>query len=113
MTDEDIIKVIKETIETLPYEFKRKLKDVSIFVKDFPEDISSKMILGLFRGVPLDKKSVFTFQLFPDTIVIYRGNIERVARTDEERKVLLKKVLLHEIGHYFGLSERDLRKLGY
>ncbi len=113
MKDEEIIKIIKDTIEELPQDFKRKLKDVEIFVKDYPEGDHADSVLGIFKGIPLTRKTVFSLYLHPDTIVIYRKNVEKFSRNEEEAKSLLKRVLLHEIGHYFGLSERDLRRLGY
>jgi predicted Zn-dependent protease with MMP-like domain len=66
------------------------------------------LLLGLFHGIPRTEKSVFSAAP-PDRIFLYRRNIEAVCRTDAEVRRQIRATLLHEVGHYFGLSEDELR----
>jgi predicted Zn-dependent protease with MMP-like domain len=61
----------------------------------------------------LTKRHVEDPYRYPERIVIYQRNIERICRTREQMVNQIRKTVLHEIGHHFGLSERQLRELGY
>jgi predicted Zn-dependent protease with MMP-like domain len=113
-------RIVRETIEGLPAKFKQALdeRNIVIAVKDYPDasDPPSFMgggVLGFYHGVPLRKRGATGYGLWPDRIVIYKSLIERYARAPSEIKALLRRVVLHEIGHFFGLSDAELRKLGY
>jgi predicted Zn-dependent protease with MMP-like domain len=103
-------KLLEEALERLPEYFRAKLTNVAILIEDRPPRDSERqgILLGLFHGVPLTEKSTFQMTL-PDRIVIYRKNIEAVCSTDEEIRQEIRATLLHELGHYFGLSEDELR----
>jgi len=82
-----------------------------------PRDIQSKfgrrLLLGLYTGVPLSERSVWSSYPMPDFIAIYQKNIERICRTDREIVDQVRKTVMHEIGHYFGMEEDELRDSGY
>ena len=110
-------KVITETINTLPEEFRSKLINVDITVEDEPT-VEQKITLqldplaslfGLFEGVPQNVPGEDRAYV-PDKITIFRNPILRHFYTDEERKEQIKSTVLHEIGHYFGMSEEQLQK---
>ena len=69
------------------------------------------MLLGLYRGVPLPERSIWHVVRLPDVIVLYQKDIERICRSDKEIEEKINEVLLHEIGHYFGLSDKEIYRL--
>ena len=122
MQRESFIRLVEEALDQLPDEFRTRLHNVAVLVEDMPEEqrarqrtprprslAQRKLLLGVFRGVPATQRSVFNLPGGPATIVLYQKNIEAVCRSDDEirRQVLL--TVMHEIGHYFGMSEDQLR----
>ena len=103
-------KLLEQALERLPEAFRSKLTNVAIIVEDSPPSRPDRdgLLLGLFHGIPLTEKS--TFQATPpDRIILYQENIEAVCSTDEEIRRQIRATLFHELGHYFGLSEDELR----
>jgi predicted Zn-dependent protease with MMP-like domain len=62
----------------------------------------------MFHGVPLTRKSVFDLPAGPDYIVLYQKNIEAICSNDDEIRHQIRQTVLHELGHYFGMSEAQL-----
>ena len=115
------VKTVEATIEKLPPVAKRALKNVAILVEDYPEawvvddDVADPRILGLFDGPPLPiESSTNTVIEGPARIYIYRWNIDRTCRSQEEAIEQVEVTVLHEVGHYLGLDEEalDFRGLG-
>jgi predicted Zn-dependent protease with MMP-like domain len=109
MTREEFEKIVKESLKQLPKILQRRLINVEIVVEDEP--IPQKSLLGLYQGVPLKKRGFWYGNVLPDKITIFKNNIERLTKDDDEVKRLVYEVLLHEIGHYFGFDEEDLQKM--
>ncbi len=107
MSNEEFEKIVKESLKQLPQILRQKLINVEIVIEDEP--ILQKSLLGLYQGVPLKKRGFWYGNVLPDKITIFKNNIERLTRDDDEIKRLVYEVLLHEIGHYFGFDEEDLR----
>ncbi|MEO0108177.1 MAG: metallopeptidase family protein, partial [candidate division WOR-3 bacterium] len=72
--------------------------------------VQARSLLGLYQGVPLPKRTVWWNPTGPDRIILYRANILAQTRGPEEIQALVQEVVKHEIGHYFGLSEEELRR---
>lgn len=108
--------LVEEALERLPRRFKQKLENVVVLVEDYPErEIQGQypgLLLGLFHGVPKIHQSVFSMGM-PARIVLYQKNIEAVSRNESDISLQIEKTLKHEIGHYFGMTEKDLRRRGY
>ncbi|HEV2496061.1 MAG TPA: metallopeptidase family protein [Terriglobia bacterium] len=104
--------LVAQALNGLPRTFREKLTNVAIIVEDLPphEAESEGLLLGLFHGIPRTEKSVFSFSP-PDRIYLYQRNIEAVCSGDGEVRQQIRATLLHEVGHYFGLSEDELRGL--
>lgn len=66
-------------------------------------------MLGIYQGVPATQKSVFDMSNGPDRIVLYQKNIEAVCSTDAEIRHEVRQTVLHELGHYFGMNEEQLK----
>jgi predicted Zn-dependent protease with MMP-like domain len=118
MTREKFEDVAEEVFESLPRLFGDKIDNVHISVEDFPsEDVmhqahaSRTSLLGLYQGIPLTHRGTWygTSPTTPDKISLYQANIEAVCKNDEEVADRIKEVLLHELGHYFGMSELEIR----
>lgn len=111
---EKISLLIEEALEELPLLFRENIKNVEFVVEDYPDPetqrrFGSQFLLGLYQGIPLPRRGRNYNLVIPDRIVLYRKNLERIAGHNWPEEV--KKVLWHEIGHYFGLSDEELRKL--
>ena len=70
-----------------------------------------KLLLGLFHGVPTTKKSIFHLPTGPDHIVLYQKNIEAVCSSEAEVREQIRLTVIHELGHYFGMDENQLRDI--
>ncbi len=125
MTEEEFQNVVEEAIDTLPDEFREHIDNVEIVIADWPDSYqSSKMkqkyateqkfvLLGLYEGVPLKHRSVFQTPHLPDRITLFRKTIEQYCSGHDDMVEQIQRTLLHEIGHYFGLSDKRLRELGF
>jgi predicted Zn-dependent protease with MMP-like domain len=102
--------LVSQALNGLPGTFREKLTNVAIIVEDLPPDEaeSEGLLLGLFHGIPRTEKSVFSASP-PDRIYLYQRNIEAVCASEAEVCRQIRATLLHEVGHYFGLSEDELR----
>jgi predicted Zn-dependent protease with MMP-like domain len=116
MKREEFVKIAEETLDSLPEEFRSRIQNVAILVEDFPPNQPPpkpgkprSLLLGIFHGVPATKKSVFDMSIGPAHIVLYQKNIEAVSCDDEEIRHQIRQTLWHEIGHYFGMTEEQLR----
>ena len=116
MKREHFIKVVEEALDSLPQEFRSRIKNVAILVEDFPPNQSPpqpgqqrRLLLGIFHGVPATKKSVFDLPTGPAHIVLYQQNIEAVCSSEAEVRQQIRQTLMHELGHYFGMTEEQLR----
>jgi predicted Zn-dependent protease with MMP-like domain len=111
--------VVAEAVESLPAEFKAKLDNVEVVVEDVPPPQvrrrfpRGRLILGLYQGVPHKRRHPNYALVLPDKISLYKRNIEMVCSSREEVYGRIYKTLLHEIGHHFSLSDRDLRDIGW
>jgi len=101
-----------EVVENLPQPFRSRLSNLAIIVEDSPprEPDRGGLLLGLFSGVPRTLKSVFAADP-PNHIYLYQKNIEAICSTDAQIVHQIRETLLHEIGHYFGLNEDELRNI--
>jgi predicted Zn-dependent protease with MMP-like domain len=115
MKREDFINVAEETLDSLPEEFRSRIQNVAILVEDFPRNQSPprpgqqrRLLLGIFHGVPATKRSVFDLSGGPAHIVLYQKNIEAVCSDEAEVRHQIRQTLIHELGHYFGMTEEQL-----
>ena len=118
MERKDFEKLVIKALENLPEIFKRSLDNVDVVIEDEPTSYQAgmvdaahrRMVLGLYQGVPLAKRS--HLMVMPDKISIFKKNIERVCRADEDIVRLVTHTVQHELAHHFGISDKRLRDLG-
>jgi len=107
--------VIDEALEALPKRFADLVENVVITIEDEPtdedfevlEDDDDSELLGIYRGVALTERT-HDMPFLPDEIVVFRGPINRVARTRREAVQEVRETVIHELGHYFGLDDDEM-----
>lgn len=109
MSIEEFEKIVRNSLKRLPKILRDRLVNVEIIIEDEP--IPQKTLLGLYQGIPLKKRGFWYGNVLPDKITLFKTNIENLTDNEEETKNLIYDVLLHEIGHYFGFDEEELRNL--
>ena len=109
-------KVVEEVFDSLPEEFRRRIRNVAVLVEDLPPGQPlprpghhGKLLLGIFHGIPTTQKSVFDLPTGPDYIVLYQKNIEAVCSSEDEVRQQIRQTVIHELGHYFGMDEEQLK----
>src|SRR4051794_26332116 len=114
MTWESFNKSVEEALDSLPKEFRSRIKNVAVIVEDLPPHPlphepgqPPRLLLGIFHGIPTTRKSVFDLSTGPDYVVLYQKNIEAVCSTDDEIRHQIRQTVIHEIGHYFGMDEEQ------
>ena len=123
MTREEFETVAQEVFDSLPNPFGQAIENVQIVIEDVPDVHvmhktriqSPSMLLGLYEGIPLNKRgsTYGAYPTVPDKITLYQRNIELIARTDTVLRAKIRDVLIHEIAHYFGMNEEEVRNAGY
>jgi len=115
MKREHFVMVVEEALDSLPQEFRSRIRNVAVLVEDMPPNQPSlrsgqqrRLVLGLFHGVPTTEKSVFDLPTGPDYIVLYQKNIEAVCSSEAEVREQIRLTVIHELGHYFGMDESQL-----
>jgi predicted Zn-dependent protease with MMP-like domain len=103
----DLERLIRETLDTLPAGLRSRISNVEIVVEDEPPP--GQRLLGLYQGVPLTRRGSNYAGALPDKITIYRGPLERLYGDDSELLARqIRRVVLHEIAHHFGISDERL-----
>jgi predicted Zn-dependent protease with MMP-like domain len=104
MEREEFVNVAEEALDSLPEEFRSRIQNVAILVKDFPANQRPpklgqhrRLLLGFFHGVPTTKRSVFNLPTGPDHIVLYQKNIEAVCSNEAEVRHQVRQTLIHEL----------------
>ncbi len=122
MRPEEFEKVVEGVVENLPGEFADRLKNVEVVVEEKPSQADLDQVgvprggtlLGLYHGVPLTARGWGYQLMLPDKISIYREPIEMICEnTGISIPEMIRRVVLHEIAHYFGITDTKLRELGY
>jgi len=119
VTPELFRKHVARAIDEIPEEFRDKMENVEVLVEDFPDpetihslDLDSQWdLLGLYVGVPLTQQSVFSVNVMPERIYLYRRPILRAARRGTDVVQLIREVIIHEVGHHFGFDDEQLDKM--
>jgi predicted Zn-dependent protease with MMP-like domain len=102
--------LVDEAIASLPDDLQGFMSNVAVVVE--PEPPAGLPLLGLYQGVPLTRRTTAYAGVPPDKITIYRGPLERLTGGDPDRlRDQVRRVVLHEIAHHFGISDERLREL--
>ncbi len=113
--------IVDRSIARIPEEIRRHLKNVVISVEDRPtRGLLLEMglppgepLLGVYEGVSLTERSLTEPPLYPDAIILFQTCLEEVCQSPEELTEEIEITVVHEIAHFFGISEEKLAELGY
>ena len=117
---DDILELAETALSAIPQELRNLVGGTVMAVEEAPDDeILAEMgmespweLTGLYRGTPMTQKSVLDIPAEPDTIVLFREPILlEWIETGEDLFRLVRNVLIHEIGHHFGLTDTDISRL--
>ena len=116
---DDIEEIARTAFASLPEEFQALTTEIAFRVDDFPDPGTEREmglqspfdLMGLYSGIPLGEKET-AMQTGPDMIFLYRRPLlDYWCETEEDLTHLVRHVLIHEIGHHFGLSDEDMEKI--
>ena len=103
----DFEALVQDALDALPADLAELMSNVAVVVDDEPP--AGLPLLGLYQGVPLTRRTSFYSGALPDKITIYRGPLERLYGYDPETlRRQVRRVVLHEIAHHFGISDERL-----
>ena len=114
-------RVVRKAVQRIPQEMRQHLGNILISVQKRPSPMileemdlpSDESLLGIFQGVPLRERSFTSPPLFPDTIHLFQEPLEEICESIEELEKQIELTVVHEIAHFFGISEERLAELGY
>ena len=104
-------RLVADALDNLPGWVHRRLDNVEVLLEDEPPD-GEPELLGLYEGIPLTQRGLDYTGVLPDRITLYRRPIEREAGDDEDVKRVVAETVVHEVAHFFGISDERLHELG-
>jgi predicted Zn-dependent protease with MMP-like domain len=110
---------VAEALRTIPRRFRDAMQNIAIVVEDEPDRALLRememgpgdTLFGLYVGTPLTERRWDHGNSLPDRIILFQGSHEREAEDDEDLVASIAETLIHEIGHYFGLSEEEIEHI--
>jgi len=119
MTREQFTELVEEALKEIPKRFRDEMKNVAVVVEDEPpahvlEEMEIEppdSLYGLYQGTPLPERSFSAPIQFPDRITLYQKPIEEDCEDEDEIRAVIGETLIHEVGHYFGLSEEEIEEI--
>ena len=119
MDRQDFESLVAEAVDGLPEEFLSRLENVDVVAQDYPtrEQLArgrlpwGRTLLGLYEGVPQTRRGRGYGMVLPDKVTIFQKPIEAKCRNESEIAAEVRRVVLHEIAHHFGISDARLRQI--
>ena len=119
MTRREFERLVAEAVTLIPARFRREMKNLSLVVEDQPSpQLLEEMeieppdsLYGLYQGTPLTERSWGFGNALPDRITIFQRPIEEDCEDEDEIRAVIGETLIHEVGHYFGLSEEEIEEI--
>jgi predicted Zn-dependent protease with MMP-like domain len=119
MTLDRFTRLVEEALRDIPHQFREAMKNVAVVVEDAPspellEDMEMEpddALFGLYQGIPLTERDSRYGNTLPDRISIYQRPIEEACEDDEDIRQCVAETVIHEFGHYFGLSEEEIEEI--
>jgi predicted Zn-dependent protease with MMP-like domain len=119
LTRKEFEETVVVALKRLPKFIKKKMENVDVVVEPkASQEVLNEMglrspseLLGLYQGVPYDRRGFYYGNVLPDKITLFQIPIESICQTKEEVNEKVREVIIHEVGHYFGLDDKRLREL--
>jgi len=119
MTRDRFRQLVDEALESIPDRFRDAMQNIAIVVEDEPtlqqlQDVDlepPETLLGLYQGTPLTERAWAHGNVLPDKITLFQGPIEDSSDDEDDTVIAIGETLIHEIGHYFGLSEEEIEEI--
>jgi predicted Zn-dependent protease with MMP-like domain len=119
MMRDDFTRLVEDALLEIPRRFRKAMKNVAVVVEDEPspqilEELEIEppdSLFGLYQGTPLPERSWTYGNALPDRISIYQRPIEEACDDDEEIMNCVAETVIHEFGHYFGMSEEEIEEI--
>src|SRR6516162_5587780 len=102
--------MVEAALDGLPPELGRLMSNVAVTVQHEP---GPPGLLGLYQGIPLTRRTSGYAGVLPDRITIYRQAICAACGSEDEVVTQVRRTVIHEVGHHFGISDARLRDLGW
>jgi predicted Zn-dependent protease with MMP-like domain len=119
MTRTKFRELVDEALAGIPARFRDAMKNIAIVIEDEPtvEELAEvgieppDTLLGLYQGTPLTERQWAHGNVLPDKITLFQGPIEDSSEDEDDVVVAIGETLIHEVGHYFGLSEEEIEEI--
>jgi predicted Zn-dependent protease with MMP-like domain len=119
MTRERFERLVVEAVALIPKRFRREMKNLALVVEDEPtaalldemEIEPPDSLYGLYQGTPLPERSWAHGNTLPDSVTLFQKPIEEDCEDEDEVRAVIGETLIHEVGHYFGLSEEEIEEI--
>jgi predicted Zn-dependent protease with MMP-like domain len=119
MTRDQFTRLVEEALQEIPRRFRDAMKNVAVVVEDEPsQELLDEMemepgdtLFGLYHGTPLTQRDSSYGNALPDRISIYQIPIEEACADEEDIRQCVAETVIHEFGHYFGLSEEEIEEI--
>lgn len=120
INEEEFDWYVRQAMDSIDPQFRRYLDEIPVIVEDLPDESAVQRLnlpdqyslLGLFHGVPLNRRSVHAPD-GPNRIVLYRQNLFSIARSKRQLARQIRKTIIHELAHFIGMTEEQIRQLKY
>jgi predicted Zn-dependent protease with MMP-like domain len=118
----DLKQEAKRVLQEMPEEFRSRIENVEIVIEKRPKnsqlkalglDPRQETLYGLYEGTPLPERSVLDLPLLPDKITLYSEPLLRDFPEPADLREQIRQTVIHEIAHYFGMSDEEIEDLGY
>jgi predicted Zn-dependent protease with MMP-like domain len=103
--------LVADALDSLPPELGTEMENVAVLVEDRAK---GRALFGLYQGIPLTKRGPGSYSgVMPDRITLYQDEICEVCSTEAEVVAMVRKTVIHEVAHHFGISDPRLDELGW
>jgi len=119
MTRKEFEEIVLLALKGLPKTIRERMENIDVVVEDqASSDLLEEMeiesplhLLGLYQGIPIHQRGFYYGNVLPDKITLFQHPIESICKTREEIEEKVREVVIHEVGHYFGLDDERLAEL--
>lgn len=121
LSDREFARIVGKAVDRIPEEIMNHVRNVAISIEDWPspellDDMGlppGEPLLGVYTGIALPERTLTSPGLYPDAIIIFKEPLLEMCTDIEELEEEIEVTVVHEIAHYFGISEERLAELGY